>query len=63
MSPSGLANWRSSAVNASISSGASFHADVAAGPAIVLCALAAFTVALLATSLRRTRLPAVATAE
>ena len=42
---------------------ASFHADVAAGPAIVLCATAAFAVALLATSLRRTRLPAVATTE
>jgi ABC-type Mn2+/Zn2+ transport system permease subunit len=42
---------------------ASFHAGVAASPAIVLSATATFTVALLATSLRRTRLPAVAIAE
>ncbi len=42
---------------------ASFHAGVAASPAIVLSATATFTVALLATSLRRTRLPAPATAE
>ena len=41
---------------------ASFHAGVAASPAVVLCATAAFAVALVATSLRRTRLPATATA-
>ncbi len=42
---------------------ASFYAGVAASPAVVLSATATFTVALLATSLRRTRLPAVAIAE
>ena len=42
---------------------ASFHAGVAASPAVVLSATAVFAVALLATSLRRTRLPAATTAE
>jgi len=42
---------------------ASFHAGVAASPAVVLSATAAFAVVLLATSLRRTRLPAAAAAE
>ena len=42
---------------------ASFHAGVAASPAIVLSATATFAVALVATSLRRTRLPAPAIAE
>jgi len=42
---------------------ASFHAGVAASPAVVLSATAAFGVALVATSLRRTRLPAAAIAE
>ena len=42
---------------------ASFHAGVAASPAIVLSATATFAVALVATSLRPTRLPPVAIAE
>ena len=39
---------------------ASFHAGVAASPAVVLAATLAFAIALVATSLRRTRLPAAA---